>query len=55
MAADAEDKAAEGAKISAGFKFAAAVTSIFDSGNPFKKAGNLFMGGGSPSGYGTGS
>ena len=55
LAADADDKAAEGAQWSAGFKFAAAATSIFEGANPFKNAGKLFMGGGSPSGYGSGS
>ncbi len=58
MAADAEDTAATGATISSVFKGAAAVASIFAApatgGLSLAGMGGMFMGGGSPSGYGKG-
>lgn len=58
VAIDAENKSADNAWITAGIKGAAAVASLFtggaDVGDIFKKAGGAFMGGGSPTGYGSG-
>lgn len=50
VAASAEDNAATGADITAGIKGVAAIASVFSGGNPLSSIGNLFMGGGSPSG-----
>jgi hypothetical protein len=58
IAADAEEEAATGSTISAVFKGAAAVASIFAApatgGLSLAGLGSMFMGGGSPSGYGSG-
>lgn len=56
MAADAEDEAAKGSTWSAVFKGAAAVASVLAApatGGASLAVGGLFMGGGSPSGYGS--
>lgn len=58
LAADAEDTASIGSTISSVFKGAAAVASIFAApatgGLSLAGLGGMFMGGGSPSGYGKG-
>lgn len=53
IAGNAENKAAEGADIGAAFDVAAAITSVFtpgSGGGGGLNLGNLFMGGGSPTG-----
>lgn len=52
-AAAAEEHAAKGSQISSIFKGVAAIASVFDVGGITKNVGNLFMGGGSPTGYGS--
>jgi hypothetical protein len=57
LTAAAEEKAADDAETAgawgAAFKGASAFASIFDVGSTFKNIGSLFMGGNSPSGYGS--
>jgi hypothetical protein len=53
MAADAENNAAFGADITGALKGVASVATMFTGGFDLSKIGNLFMGGGSPSGYGS--
>lgn len=51
--ANAADRAAVGADITGVIKGIAGVASLFTGGIDLSKIGNLFMGGGSPSGYGS--
>lgn len=53
-AGNAENQASTFADITGAIKGVAAVASLFPGGDVLSKIGGLFMGGGSPSGYGSG-
>jgi hypothetical protein len=53
LAAHAEDEAASGSVIGSILHGVGAVASLIPGGSAISSIGNLFMGGGSPSGYGT--